>query len=453
MTVPAPPHNLDAERAVLGAMLLDNAVIFDVLDAVRREDFYHVPHQLVFDGIIAVHREGNPVDLTLVIDRLRRSGTLDDAGGVIAVAGLEQFVMATGGAAALAQVVRDKAIHRALMQIARRIYTEASAETFTPTEALEKAQKELFDLAMNDKRDEAQSIGELWNPVLDIVEARKNPTNTFGISTGLRAIDNRFRISPTSLTIVGARPSIGKTAFAVNLAYNIAWLSQRKVLFFSMEMSKEELEMRFICLKTDIPAAKLQRPEMLTDFELSSARREEQFVKDSLSIHIDATPHLTIANLTNKCRRFATQHRDLGLIIVDYLGLMAVDRTKGSNRNLELGELTRGMKILAMDLRVPVVALQQLSRDVEKRGTEKKRARPRLSDLRESGRIEEDADNVLFLHRERQRAGDDDPHARLIVDCEIIIAKQRNGPIFDANVLFDLSVGAFRDQPGAGPND
>lgn len=443
------PHDIDAERAVLGAILLDNQVILQVIPLLLPEDFYHTAHQVIYEAILELYNTQQPIEPTLLIDQLRRTNRLEEAGGFLVIAGLEQFVMATGGTAHLAEVIKRKATARRLAKAAEEIYRQCAADTLEEEVLLDNAQAAVFGISLDTSKPRVKHVADLWQSTCDTIQSRRDGSGTSGLQLGYLDFDTRLLLSPTSLTIIGARPSIGKTAFGLNVAYNVA-RDGRPVLFFSLEMGEQQLVERLVARHMDIHFAKLLNPKYLTDWELHKVREAEAYIRQNLPIHIDDTPHLSAVRLSSACRQFCLRNKDTAAIVVDYLGLMELPQTRNSNRNLELGELSRALKLLAKELEVPVIALHQLSRDVEKRSTERKAAKPRLSDLRESGHLEEDADNVLFLHRERSDASaeqmDPERAVRKIVECQVIVAKQRAGAIFSESLVFDMSVGAFRNR-------
>ncbi|MCC6546871.1 replicative DNA helicase [Candidatus Sumerlaeota bacterium] len=444
------PHDYDAERAVLGAMMLDNSVIPDVIQIIRKDDFYHIPHQLIFEGLVALISAGQPVDLTLLLDQLRKTGKLDEAGGPLVVAGLEQFVMATGGASALAEVVRKKATYRRLMRAAEMILQDSSAETRDVELQLDVAENLIFEISEQASPRNFVSIGELMPQAIEEVgRLQHNKGEIPGQPTHMLGLDRKLNgLHKSDLIILAARPSIGKTAFALNLMLNIAVRSRIPVGIFSLEMGREQLNMRLLSMFSRIPQFRI-RSGKLSDHEFSHLRDYASQLQD-VPIYIDDSPGLSLLQLRSQARRFASQHKNLGLLVVDYLQLMSGnDRGREHNRQQEVSEISRGLKALARDLQVPVLALSQLSRNIEQRSSKKEPAKPMLSDLRESGSIEQDADVVIFLHRDRKGEEVTDNAGNtmsLPIPTEIIIEKHRNGPTGTVDMLFFRETMTFADE-------
>ncbi|MCC7391105.1 replicative DNA helicase [Candidatus Sumerlaeota bacterium] len=444
------PHDYDAERAVLGAMLLDNSVIPDVIQTVKKDDFYHVPHQLIFEGMLALVSAGQPVDLTLLLDQLRKTGKLEDSGGPLVVAGLEQFVMATGGAAALAEVVKNKATYRRLMRAAETILHDSSAETRDVELQLDVAENLIFEISEQASPRNFVSVGEIMPQAIEeIGRLQHNKGEIPGQPTHMPGLDKKLNgLHKSDLIILAARPSIGKTAFALNLMLNIAVRSRVPVGIFSLEMGREQLNMRLLSMFSRIPQFRI-RSGFMKDQEFATLRDYATQLSE-VPIYIDDSPGLSLLQLRSQARRFASQHKNLGLLVVDYLQLMSgTERGREHNRQQEVSEISRGLKALARDLQVPVLALSQLSRNIEQRSSKKEPAKPMLSDLRESGSIEQDADVVIFLHRDRKGEEVTDASGNTIqipIPTEVIIEKHRNGPTGSVEMLFFRDTMTFADE-------
>jgi replicative DNA helicase len=456
------PHNLDAERGVLGAMLLDASIIDDVMQEVRAEDFYLPAHQHIFRAIALLHEQGRPVELTLLADGLRREGHLDEAGGLVYLAGLEQGVLTIGAAAELARTVADKATYRRLMAAADGILREASEERRPVAEALDLAEKLIFDLGRSSRSSSFRPMRELMEGTMEeVAKLMANRGQLPGLRTHFTELDRLLNgLQRSDLIILAARPSIGKTAFALNVALNVAYREKVPVAVFSLEMGAEQLSLRLLSTHGRIASHEI-RSGRLTEQAFEQVRQAAASLAE-LPLHIDDTPGLSLLQVRSRARRLKARHPDLGLIIVDYLQLMSGSpemRRRDQSRQQEVGEISRGLKELARELDLPLMALSQLSRNIEQRGGKSGNARPMLSDLRESGAIEQDADVVMFVHRERhgEEAGENDrsrPGKPLPIPTEIVVEKHRNGPTGVANLVFfkDHTLFANMARPeGSGP--
>ncbi len=442
-----PPHNLDAERGVLGAMILDFGIIPEVIQIVRAEDYYHPPHRIVHEAIVGLYDKGDPVDLTLLMNELRRAGKLEEVGGVAALAGLEQFTRDSGAAPELARVVADKATLRRLMAAAETIARDSSEERWDVPTTLDVAEKLVFDISQTQRSESFVPIGELMEEALEEIgrlEAHKGDIT--GLPTGFTDLDRLLNgLNPSDLLILAARPSIGKTAFALNMALHVAlgtkeYPQPTPVGIFSLEMGKEQLNLRLLCSHARIPSHRVRRG-LISDGDFASLRARATELQE-VPIFIDDSPGLNLLQVRSRARKLKSRNPRLGLIVVDYLQLMSGPETgrREHNRQQEVSEISRGLKGLARELQLPVLALSQLSRNIEQRSGKEKGARPMLSDLRESGAIEQDADVVMFVHRERlevQKDDDGTPHDRALpIQTEIIVGKHRNGPIGTVELMF-----------------
>lgn len=436
------PQNIEAERDVLGAMLLDNYCIPDVAELVRADDFYSGSHRLIFQAILDIYNHANMVDLTMLADKLRKWEKIDEVGGLIGLAELESNVMGTGSAPELARIVADKSVLRKLMTAAEDILKDCAEEKRDVDEQINVAEKRIFDIGQQTSTQSFVPIKDLMGPAIEeIGQLVENKGAVPGLPTGYNDLDNYLNgLHKSDLIILAARPSIGKTAFALNIALNAVVEQNVPVGIFSLEMGAEQLNMRLLCLKARISSSKVRRG-MIKDTEFSKLRQIATEMQDA-PLFIDDTPGLSLMQLRSRARRLASQYQNLGLIIVDYLQLMSADSIRGreQNRQQEVSEISRGLKALARELRVPLMALSQLSRNIEQRSGKEKGARPILADLRESGAIEQDADVVMFVHRERkevQKSEDGKPADRTLpIETEIIVGKHRNGPIGTASLLF-----------------
>jgi replicative DNA helicase len=437
------PHNLEAERSVLGAMLLDNDVIAEVVQVVKATDFYADANQLIFQCMVDMYNTGMPVELTLLVDELRRRDKLEAAGGYSSVASLEQFVFTTGAAPEWAQSVAEKATLRKLMKAADKILRECAEERRAVAEQLDLSEKLIFEISQSAVSRDFVHIGELMGEAITEIGAlRAQTADVTGLQTHFIDLDRLLNgLHPSDLLILAARPSIGKTAFALNVMLNIAVKSSVPVAIFSLEMGKEQLNRRLLCCHAGVGGHAVATGHV-KESEFNKLREKGSELAQC-PIFIDDSPGLSIMQVRSKARRLKAQQPNLGLIVVDYLQLMSgTDKLGGRevNRQQEVSEISRGLKALARELSVPVMALSQLSRNIEQRSGKDKSARPMLSDLRESGAIEQDADVVMFVHRERvetQRDENGRPvNAGLPIETEIIVGKHRNGPIGSVKLFF-----------------
>lgn len=435
------PHNEEEERAVLGAMLLDNDIIPDIVDHLRSEDFYAPAHRLVFQAIMEIYDRGEPVELLMLMDELRKKGKLEAAGGYVTLASLEQFVVSTGHAPELARHVREKATLRKLMDASETILRDCAAESRGAMDQVSAAEKLIFDISQQSDGGEFTSIDQIIpHTIEEIGNLRASSADISGLRTHFYDLDRLLNgLHKSDLLILAARPSIGKTTFALNLLLNISWEEKVPTAIFSLEMGRESLTMRLLCSHAQVNGQKVATGHLKeSEFQLLRQRASEL---SECPIFIDDSPGLSLMQLRSRARRLKALHPDLGFIVVDYLQLMhASDTGSVKSRQEEVSEISRGLKAMARELNVPVMALSQLSRNIEQRSGKDKNARPMLSDLRESGAIEQDADIVMFVHRERLETRRDDEgkpvHDNLPIDTEIVVGKHRNGPIGTVELLF-----------------
>lgn len=444
------PHNQDAERAVLGAMLLDPEVIGEITRVLKADDFYQQGHQLIFQRMVDLHDENRPVDLTMLADLLRRHGELDSAGGYVYLANLEQYVLSTSAAPELAHTVQEKSTLRRLMSAADAILRESSEERRTVLEQIEQAERLILEVSQKTHSSRFLSLHELMSDsIQEIMHLYESKEPRSGLQTHMTGLDRLIGgIEKTALVILAARPSIGKTALALNIVRNVAILENRAVGFFSLEMGAEQLNMRLLCTEARVPSHKVRRG-LIKEQEWGKIRETASMLMD-VPLYIDDTAGLTLMQLRSRARRLKAHRPDLSLLVVDYLQLMQSPAGRREvNRQQEVAEISRGLKQLAKEIQVPVLALSQLSRNIEQRSGKERSARPMLSDLRESGAIEQDADMVLFVHRERMETQKDEegktPDRSLPIPTELIVGKNRNGPIGTVEMLFFPDLTFFGD--------
>lgn len=436
-----PPQAIDIEEAVLGALMLEPSAITDVLDIISPDCFYKEINRKIFSAISSLASKHAPVDLFTISEELKSSGDLEIVGGV---SYLSQLSMKIGAAAHLdyhAKILVQKYIQRELISISYGVQKDAFDDATSVDDLLDTTQQKLFTLADRNMRKEAQVIQYVINDAID--ELQRNQLRQDGLSgipSGYTAIDRvTLGWQPSDLIIIAARPSMGKTAFVLTMARNMAVEHKVPVAFFSLEMSSVQLVKRLMISETGLDSDKIKGGKKLQDFEWEQLNmRLRQLVKAPL--YIDDTPSLSINELRSKARKLVSIH-GVKMIVIDYLQLMTGPPELRGMREQEVSAISRSLKAIAKELNVPVIALSQLSRAVETRGGAK---RPQLSDLRESGAIEQDADLVLFIHRpDYYGNADENPAMKGVTD--IIIAKHRNGAVCDVQLKFRNSEVRFVD--------
>ena len=423
-----PPQNLDAEKSLIGAVLIDEEVLADVSENVNAADFYDKNHGIIFGAMMRLFEKRRPVDLLTLTDELKRKDELDIIGGSAYLTELTNYVPTAAHAATYAEMVSQKAVRRRLIHASSDISELGYDESTTTQELLEKAEAELFSVSDQSIKQDLVSIESILMESFDrIEELHKNKGELRGIRTGYRDLDNMTAgLQRSDLIILAARPAMGKTALVTNLAYNVATIEKKPVLFFSLEMGKEQLVDRMLADAANVDSWNIRTGNLSDEdfMKLSEASGELA----EAPIFIDDTPGLSVLEMRTKARR-KNHESQLGLIIVDYLQLMQASGNHGGNRVQEVSEISRGLKLIARELNVPLIALSQLSRTVESRTP----PIPQLSDLRESGSIEQDADIVSFIYRPGYYEPDN-PEVQNITD--LIIAKHRNGPVGKVQLYF-----------------
>ena len=423
-----PPQSLDAEMSLLGAVLIDEEVLADVSEIVRSHDFYDKRHQIIFAAMTRLYERHKPVDLLTLTEELKKKSELEAIGGSAFLTELTNYVPTAAHAEAYAELVEQKAIRRRLIKASADISELGYDEETTAQELLEKAEAELFSVSDQSLKQDLVSIESILTESFDrIEELHRNKGQLRGIRTGYRDLDNMTAgLQRSDLIILAARPAMGKTTLVTNLAYNVATIAKLPVLFFSLEMSKEQLIDRMLADASGVDSWNI-RTGNLSDEDFSKISEAMGEMAEA-PIFIDDTPGLSVLEMRTKARR-AAHDQPLGLIIVDYLQLMQSNGNHNGNRVQEVSEISRGLKLIARELNVPLIALSQLSRSVESRTP----PIPQLSDLRESGSIEQDADIVSFIYRPGYYEPDN-PEVQNITD--LIIAKHRNGPVGKVQLYF-----------------
>ncbi len=425
-----PPQDIDAEKSLLGAIMISDKVLPDVLTILKSSDFYDTKHQLIFGAMVNLYDRHMPIDLVTLTSELRSMKKLNEVGKASYLTELSTYVPTASHAMAYAEIIERTSMRRRLIKAGTEIAEKAFNEDANVDELIGSAEAELFTVSDKIIKTDYTSMEDLLADALDrIEELHKNKGALRGLKTGFRDLDKKTAgFQKGDLVIVGARPAMGKTTFAQNLTYNIASMNNKGVLFFSMEMASSEIIDRILSDVSGVNNWNI-RTGNLSDEEYSKVADAMNELSE-LPIYIDDTSSMTINEIRNKARRAKHDH-DIGIVIIDYLQLIqGSDRYKG-NRVQEVTEISRGLKTLARELDVPVVALAQLSRGV----TGREDPRPLLSDLRESGSIEQDADLVLFLHRPDYYKANDDNYEETHI-TELLIAKHRHGAIGKIELYF-----------------
>lgn len=422
-----PPQNVDAEMSLLGAVLIDEETLADISEHVTAKDFYDKRHAMIYAAMMRLYEKHRPVDLLTLTDELKKKKELDTVGGSAYITELTNYVPTAAHAETYAEMVAQKAVRRRLIKASGEISEMGFDEDTTTQELLEKAEAELFSVSDQSLKQDLVSIESILTESFDrMEELHRNKGSLRGVRTGYRDLDNMTAgLQRSDLIILAARPAMGKTTLVTNLAYNVATVAKQSVLFFSLEMSKEQLVDRMLADASGVDAWNI-RTGNLSDEDFSKLSEAMGEMAEA-PIFIDDTPGVSVLEMRTKARR-AAHEQPLGLIIVDYLQLMQSSGRSDGNRVQEVSEISRGLKLIARELNVPVVALSQLSRSVESRSPQI----PQLSDLRESGSIEQDADIVMFIYREDYYNPDTD--RQHITD--LIIAKHRNGPTGKVELYF-----------------
>lgn len=434
------PQNLDVEASLLGSLLIDSDAFIKIGDMINAEDFFDAQHNRIFAAMQVLHDKRSPIDILTLSEQLKSSGHLDSVGGASYLTELTNFVPTAAHLEQYAQIVAEKAIRRRLISASQDIATIGFDENKSLQELIEEAESRLFEVSQRHVRQDVTSLESILGESFDrLDDLHRNKGGIRGIPTGLRDLDKLLAgLQRSDLIVIAARPAMGKTAIMLNMALDIATKAkQGSVLYFSLEMSKEQLVDRLLAAEAKVDAWKLRTGEGLTDddFERISAAMGELA---EAPIFIDDTSGITVGDLRTKARRLHHQH-PLAAVMVDYIQLMSGGSRYASsaNRVQEISEISRSLKVLARELNVPIVAASQLSRSVESRTPQI----PQLADLRESGSIEQDADIVGFLYREEYYNPDTD--RKNITD--ILIKKHRNGPVKNIEVYFDREKQRFRD--------
>jgi replicative DNA helicase len=424
-----PPQHIEAEQSVLGGILIENYAINKVMEILKPDDFYRESHRKIYEALIVLSERDEPADSITLTNELKNSGHLDSVGGVSYVASLIDLVPTAANIEYYAKIVKEKAILRKLIQTSTEIITQSYEDRGDVEGFLDEAERAIFDISENRVRPSFYPIKDVVKGSFKILERlyEKKELVT-GVPSGFKDLDRMTAgFQPSDLIIVAGRPSMGKTAFCLNLAQYAAIEKKTPIAIFSLEMSKEQLVIRMLCSEAHVEGTKL-RSGFLSESDWPRLTIAAGNLSDA-PIYIDDTAALSVLELRAKARRLKTERGGLGMLIVDYLQLMK-GRARVESRQQEISEISRSLKALAKELNIPVIAVSQLSRKTEERTGNK----PQLSDLRESGAIEQDADLILFIYRDEvYNRSEDNPNRG---KAEIIIGKQRNGPIGKIDLAF-----------------
>jgi len=437
-----PPHNEDAERSVLGSMMLEHMAVSVALQYLDAEAFYRPAHRKIFQAMFNLEDRSEPVDQISVVDELKRMGELESCGGAYYITELTDSIPSTANVEYYARLVMESATLRSLIQLSGQLATEAYETKEHVDDLLDRAESRIFDLsAKRFKQEGFKTLKPVIKETFELIDAiHKNPDQLSGVTTGYKDIDELTTgFQNSDLIILAARPSMGKTALALNIARNAAIDGGHPVGIFSLEMSAKSLALRLLCSEAEVDAHSVRTGRLKSPYWTQLTRAAGRL--SDAPIYVDESASLNVTELRAKARRLKAD-KDIQLLIVDYLQLLQGHRGAES-RQQEISQISRSLKILAKELDLPVLALSQLSRAVETRGGDR---RPILSDLRESGSIEQDADIVMFIYREERYVHHEDERFEDVQGkAELIVAKQRNGPTDTVKLQFEKTFAKFRN--------
>lgn len=413
-----PPHSMEAEQSVLGSMLLDKEAVSSATEVLKIEDFYSEGNREIYSIMIRLYESGQPVDLVTVVDELYQKGTIEGIGGITYITNLSRFVPSTANVKFYIRIVEEKAILRRLIKASGEIMKESYESSLEIEEIINRAEKSIFDISQNNIKVNFEPIRiTLMDSYNKIEEIFNNKGRITGVPSGFYELDEKLSgMHASELIIVASRPAMGKTALAMNIVQHAALHAKVPVAVFSLEMSKDQLANRMLCCEAHVELQKIRNGELSEEDWRKLARAMAPL--SQAPIFIDDTAGINTMEMRSKCRRLKMEH-GLGLVVIDYIQLMS-GRGRIENRQQEISEISRSLKVMAKELSVPIIACSQLSRAPEARTDH----RPMLSDLRESGAIEQDADVVMFLYRDEYYNADSEDKNL----AEVIISKQRNGP-------------------------
>ncbi|MDU4862547.1 MAG: replicative DNA helicase [Terrisporobacter othiniensis] len=431
-----PPHSVESEQSILGSIILDKDAIITVAETINPSDFYKEAHKIIYESMLKLNSNNEPIDLITLIEELRKEGHLDNVGGISYLTSLSTIVPTTSNVKYYANIVKEKSVMRQLIKASNEIINLGYDASTDVQEILDQAEKNIFDISQEKSGDDIQPINLVLQDTFDMIERLcTQKSDVTGITTGFTDLNKKINgLQRTDLILLAARPAMGKTAFSLNLVQNAALKGDASVAVFSLEMSKEQLVQRMLSAQSNVELSKIKTGSLgESDWPRII---DAMAVLSEANIFIDDTPGIKISEIRSKCRRLKIE-KGLDLILIDYLQLMEGEG-KNENRQQEIAKISRSLKILAKELDCPVVALSQLSRSPELR----KDHRPILSDLRESGSIEQDADIVMFLYRDEYYH--DDSEKKNI--GEVIIAKNRHGETGNVELVWFGQVQKFADK-------
>lgn len=431
-----PPHSVESEQSILGSILLDKDAIITVSETIRPSDFYKEAHKIIYECMLKLSNKNEPIDLITLTEELKKQGHLDDVGGISYITSLSTIVPTTSNVKYYADIVKEKSVLRQLIKASNDIINLGYENSVKVEEVLERAEKRIFDISQEKASDDFKSINEVLADAYDMIEKLyTNKSDVTGITTGFKDLNKKINgLQRTDLILIAARPAMGKTAFSLNLVQNAALKGDASVAVFSLEMSKDQLVQRMLAAQSHVELKKIKTGTL--DENDWPRIIDAMAVLSNASIHIDDTPGIKISELRSKCRKLKIE-KGLDLILIDYLQLMEGEGNNES-RQQEIAKISRSLKIIAKELNCPVVALSQLSRAPEQRADH----RPMLSDLRESGSIEQDADIVMFLYRDEYYHPDSE--SKNI--GEVLIAKNRHGETGSVELVWLGEVQKFADK-------
>lgn len=431
-----PPHSVESEQSILGSIILDKDAIITVAETINPSDFYKEAHKIIYESMLKLNSNNEPIDLITLIEELRKEGHLDNIGGISYLTSLSTIVPTTSNVKYYANIVKEKSVMRQLIKASNEIINLGYDASTDVQEILDKAEKNIFDISQEKSGDDIQPINLVLQDTFDMIERLcTQKSDVTGITTGFTDLNKKINgLQRTDLILLAARPAMGKTAFSLNLVQNAALKGDASVAVFSLEMSKEQLVQRILSAQSNVELSKIKTGTLgESDWPRII---DAMAVLSEANIFIDDTPGIKISEIRSKCRRLKIE-KGLDLIMIDYLQLMEGEG-KNENRQQEIAKISRSLKILAKELDCPVVALSQLSRSPELR----KDHRPILSDLRESGSIEQDADIVMFLYRDEYYH--EDSEKKNI--GEVIVAKNRHGETGNVELVWFGQVQKFADK-------
>ncbi len=437
-----PPQNIDAEVSVLGSMLIDDNAVLRCIEVLSKDSFYRTHHRIIFESIISLFQRSEAVDVVTVAEDLGKRNKLEEVGNIDYLTSLVHSVVTPANVMHYAKIVRDKSMLRDLINVSSNVIDKAFHAAEDPGTLIDKAEQAVFDIRHKGVSGEFIEISDMVEDSIDTIEKIYNKdSDVSGLTTGFKKLDNLLSgLHKGNLLIVAGRPSMGKTALCLNVAQNLGLDKKVPVGIFSLEMSAEELMHRMLCSEAQVDSNRVREGTMGSRewAQLTSAAGRLKAAK----IMIDDTPSLTPLEMKARARRLKARYPDLGVIIVDYIQLMSTSDGNSDNRQQEIAYISRSLKIMAKEIEIPVIALSQLSRAPEKRGPD---SLPRLSDLRESGSLEQDADVVIFIYRPSFYKAPEEVSPDEQDIAKIIIGKQRNGPTGHVDLLFQRKFARFRN--------